>query len=407
MRPACLLALVLLAFIPRAARPQGDPLGPEFRVNTFTTNDQRSPSVAADSGGNFVVVWDSNLQDGSGHGVFGQRYSAAGVPLGPEFRVNSFTTGSQGGPAVASDAAGNFFVAWYTSGGVGDVFGQRYASSGAPLGAEFRVNTYTLSAQTHPAIAVDGAGNFVVAWQGFTQVGPGYEVFGQRFSSSGAPVGPEFQINTYTTGAEWYPSVAADGAGNFIVVWQGDNQVIGQRYASTGAPLGGEFQINTTGQGSRPSVAADVAGNFVVVWYADGPGDPNLGVFGRRYASDGTPLGPEFLVNTYTTGYQWGARVGADASGNFVVVWHSYPQDGPTSGVFGQRYAASGAPSGPEFRVNTYTTGHQAYPAVAVDGAGNFVVAWTSQNQDGSNDGVFGQRYSQIVPVELMHFKVE
>jgi hypothetical protein len=46
-------------------------------------------------------------------------------------------------------------------------------------------------------------------------------------------------------------------------------------------------------------------------------------------------------------------------------------------------------------------------PSVAADDAGDFVVVWTSSGQDGSNYGVFGQRYSQIVPVELMHFKVE
>jgi hypothetical protein len=57
--------------------------------------------------------------------------------------------------------------------------------------------------------------------------------------------------------------------------------------------------------------------------------------------------------------------------------------------------------------VNTYTTSRQARPAVASDAPGNFVVAWESNTQDGSNYGVFGQRYSQIVPVELMHFRVE
>jgi hypothetical protein len=44
---------------------------------------------------------------------------------------------------------------------------------------------------------------------------------------------------------------------------------------------------------------------------------------------------------------------------------------------------------------------------VTADSAGNFVVVWSSFGQDGSNYGVFGQRYSQIVPVELMRFGVE
>src|SRR5205814_1118008 len=130
------------------------------------------------------------------------------------------------------------------------------------------------------------------------------------------------------------------------------------------------------------------------------------GVFGQRYANTGAPIGPEFRVNTYTTSYQNVPRLASDASGNFVVVWSSYSQDGSNDGVFGQRYASTGAPLGPEFRVNTYTTNSQGVPAVASDSSGNFVVVWMSE-QDGSSSGVFGQRYSQIVPVELMHFRVE
>ena len=70
----------------------------------------------------------------------------------------------------------------------------------------------------------------------------------------------------------------------------------------------------------------------------------------------------------------------SDGSGNFVVVWMSNTQDGSSNGVFGQ---------------------------VGADSAGNFIVAWSSDAQGGSGYGVFGQRYGQIVPVELMHFRVE
>src|SRR6185436_20129943 len=52
-----LLLLVVVAFIPRAAAAQGEPVGPEFRVNTYTTYYQSAPSIAADASGNFVVVW--------------------------------------------------------------------------------------------------------------------------------------------------------------------------------------------------------------------------------------------------------------------------------------------------------------------------------------------------------------
>jgi hypothetical protein len=396
-------------------------LGPEFLVNTYTTGLQAEPSVAYDPSGNFIVVWRSAGQDGSQDGIFAQRYAGSGVPLGPEFRVNTYTTSFQTRASVAADPFGNFVVVWQSLSQDGDgtgIFGQRYASTGVPVGPEFRVNTYTTDFQTSPSVATDAAGNFVVAWTSGYQDGDLDGVYGQRYSSSGVPLGPEFRVNTYTTSIQWFPSVASDPAGNFVVVWLSYEQdgsdfgVFGQRYAATGAPLGPEFRVNThtTDSQAVAAVASDPAGNFVVVWRSyDQPGGAYGDVFGQRYTSAGAPAGPEFLVNTYTTSAQIAQGVASDASGNFVVVWISFEQDGSYSGVYGQRYASSGDPLGPEFRANTFTTNLQGGlgSSVAADPAGNFVIVWDSAFQDGSGYGVYGQRYSPIVPVELMGFRVE
>jgi hypothetical protein len=53
-----LLNLGLLPLAPAAAWAQG-PVGPEFRVNTYTSGSQATPAVATDPAGNFVVVWQS------------------------------------------------------------------------------------------------------------------------------------------------------------------------------------------------------------------------------------------------------------------------------------------------------------------------------------------------------------
>ena len=415
MRRHRLLLVLVLTLSGRAAWPQGgSPLGPEFRVNSYTTDDQFGPAVASDTSGNFVIVWTSRNQ-GPLYDVFGQRYSASGAPLGLEFRVNTYTPNVQGVEAVGSDPAGNFVVAWtsYQDGSSYGTFGQRFASSGAPLGPEFRVNTYTPYAQGFPSVSVDSTGNFVVVWESGYQDGSAYGAFGQRFASSGAPLGPEFRVNTYTTGAQYDPKVARDSTGNFIVVWSSVQDgsaegVFGQRYASTGAPLGVEFRVNTYTTSGQffPGVACDSAGNFVIVWmsqFQDGSSD---GIFGQRFGSTGAPLGSEFRVNTYTTLNQFRPAVTADPSGNFVVTWDSVLQDGSTDGIFGQRFASTGAPLGPEFRVNTYTTNVQSSVAVAAS-AGNFVVSWMGDTQDGNGYGVFAQRFGPILPVELMSIRVE
>ena len=128
MADRLLRVAVLLSLTCPAAWGQ-DPAGSEFQVNSYTTDYQRSPSVALDANGNFVVAWQSYGQDGSSYGVFGQRFNATGVPQGSEFQVNSYTTSAQRGPCVASAANGNFVVVWDSNGQDGSdfvVFGQRY-----------------------------------------------------------------------------------------------------------------------------------------------------------------------------------------------------------------------------------------------------------------------------------------
>src|SRR5205085_5319132 len=143
--------------------------GPETRANTFTNGSQVLPAVAADAAGDYVVAWQSYGQPGGNNSdVYAQRYSAAGVPQGPEFRVNTFTTSDQLRPAVALSPAGDFVIAWDSlnqPGGNGfDVYAQRYGATGVPLGVEFRVNAVTTNSQKTPAVAADAAGDFVVAW---------------------------------------------------------------------------------------------------------------------------------------------------------------------------------------------------------------------------------------------------
>jgi hypothetical protein len=407
--------LVVVAFIPRAAAPQGDPLGPEFRVNTFTTSRQFDPAVASDASGNFVVVWWSTETPGALAFVFGQRYASTGAPLGPEFRVNTaFGAYAQLRPAVASDAAGNFVVVWGTADAVSSIVGQRYASTGAPLGYPFVVDGPSPKNKGNPAVTSDAVGNFVVMWAVDTDYfDEGWNVVGRRYANSGEPLGTVFP-STQTFSDEIEPAAASDGSGNFVVVWTALSEdgsghgIFGRRYTNSGEPLGFQFRVNTyTTQGQRdPAVASAAAHNFVVVWSSSTQDGSSYGVFGQRYAGTGAPLGPEFRVNTYTTGLQNAPAVASDSSGNFVVVWSNGSQD-PSGGISGQRYADTGEPVGQEFRVNTFTTNFQGQPAVASDAAGNFVVVWESLNQDGSSYGVFGQRYSQIVPVELMHFWVE
>jgi hypothetical protein len=161
-------------------------------VNTWTTGSQRFPSIASLSNGGFVVVWDSWGQDGSGWGVYGQRFDANGNKVGSEFQVNTWTTNNQGIPSIASLSNGGFVVVWQSDGQDGSgwgVYGQRFDSNGNKVGSEFQVNTWTTDDQLEPSITSLPNGGFVVVWQsgcvvkGCTpQDGSGWGVFGRIFS---------------------------------------------------------------------------------------------------------------------------------------------------------------------------------------------------------------------------------
>src|SRR5262249_10554201 len=153
-----------------------------------------------------------------------------------------YTTGLQFLPSAASDSLGNFVVVWQSSGqdGSGDgIFGQRYDNGGTRLGVEFQVNTYTPSFQSFGHVSSDPNGGFVVVWDSFSQDVSGDGVFAQRYDSGGGRLGLEFRVNSYTTGNQFAGGVASDASGNFVIVWggqgQGDNDgVFGKRYDSNG-----------------------------------------------------------------------------------------------------------------------------------------------------------------------------
>jgi hypothetical protein len=170
--------------------------------------------------------------------------------------------------------------------------------------------------------------------------------------------------------------------------------------------VGAEFQINTytTGYqgnfyGGKHSVATDASGNFVVVWHSAGSaGTDSSGtsIQARRFKASGDPIGDDFQVNTFTPSFQRWPSVAADAAGRFVVAWISYGSSGTdTPGSYSiqaRRFESSGSPAGADFQVNAFTTSHQTSPSVAMGPSGMFVVAWMSYPQDFGDWGVFGQR---------------
>jgi hypothetical protein len=314
----------------------------------------------------------------------------AATPTGPEFQTNTLTGDEAIQPSVAMAADGTFLVVWFHIGPPGNgTYVQRFDAAGSPVGGPVFV-----AVGDWPSVAIAPDGRFVVAWLWWDSHDHG--IFARRFNADATPAGPEFLVNTITTSAQKYPSAGMAPDGSFVVVWQSGSygsHVKGQRFDAGGAPQGNEFAVSEGYSGYDTSLAMAADGSFVVAWTgADGSAG---GPFARRMAADGSPLGDEFQVNTYTTNIQAWPDVDMTPSGDFVIAWHSKFQDGTGNGVFAQRYDASGATLGGEFQVMEDGPEWEGYPDIGVDDVGNFVVVWHGTS-DGSIGGISGRSFDAL-----------
>jgi Ca2+-binding RTX toxin-like protein len=356
------------------------------RVTTLVSGSAINSAVAMDADGNFVVVWETRS---SPRDVYARIYSSVDGAIGEEFRINTTRSNLGSPPVVAMDSDGDFVVAWESQvqEGLGwdyGIYAQRFTSLGVAAGEEFRVNTNNTGNQTHTAIAMDTDGDFVVSWTSDGQDGSRGGIYAQRFNSAGVALGNEFRVNTTTTEDQRFSSVAMDADGDFVVVWAGPGRIYAQRYSAAGSALGSEFRVDTTIGAAQidlglPAVAMDADGNFVVTWltYLSDVSGSGHGVFARRYNAAGVALGGEFRVDTRLSQFRAdGPSVAMADNGEFVITWETWTPDGLRFAIYAQRYDVNGATIGGEFRVTTDTGTDQSYEAVAMDADGDFVITW-------------------------------
>ncbi|MCH9647844.1 MAG: hypothetical protein K0U98_06365 [Deltaproteobacteria bacterium] len=327
----------------------GAPLGDEQRVNTETLEDQRDADIAMLASGGFVVVWDSDLQDGSQRGIYGQLFDAAGAPNGDEFIVNLTTDGDQNDAVVAAAAAGGFVVAWEThptASQFEDIVLRLFDAAAQPMTGEIAVNTTTAGDQEDIDIAADSSGNFVVAWESDSQDGSGEGIVARLFDNVGQPLGGEISVNTSTMGNQEDLDLAVRPDGSFLLVWEDDFQnaevpaCYGRFFDPEGTPVTGEFHIDAgVGGDFAPRAAFGPSGGAVVVWDSLGQDDSDSAVLARHFDQLGVPRGEAQLINTVTAGDQILAHLAIGTTASGLAVWISGDTpEGDSPGLFGRLF---------------------------------------------------------------------
>ncbi len=403
------LGLLCGGYVGTASATELVPTGPEFQVNAVGPGSQKHPKVAIGGNGHAMAVWESPKPGGTR--ISGLRYGADGSPISGEYQLGN-QWGKNTHPEVAMDANGNTLVVWVARNADWGhtIVGQRYNHFGVEVGPVFQVRPFPIDpfityGAIHPEVAMDANGNALVTWSWSTLDSSTDEIYGQRYDSTGAPVGSEFLVTSELGYGKGGSQLAMSASGNVMVAWGQDDVVPGgalyaRRFDDTGTALGNDFKLKDLEPGLSYDVAMDAAGNAVVVWsnyYVDGV--PHFQFFGQRYDGAGMPVGSEFLVNSQATEVSSGPRVEMDNAGNFVISWMSLDGDG--IGSFARLYHATGIPAGPEFQVNTYTQDSQLTATVAMGDDRNVMMVWQSHKQDAPlGYGIFGQRFTvNEVPV--------
>lgn len=272
----------------------------------------------------------------------------------------------------------------------------RLALTAQAIGDTFVVEE-SLTVQTSSAVAATEA-NRIWVYEGdgsFDSQG----IFVEVQDAQGVIVAATQQVNSTSSGVQSDAVVAADAVGNFVIAWsgqgEGDRQgIFFQRYASDGSRLGGETLVNSIVGGNQvePAIAVAEDGTFAIAWSGVGEGDFS-GIFLQRYDADGIAQGDVVSVNTTTDDHQTSASIAFDSAGNLVVVWQSRHQDGDSWGVYGQWYTSAGLTIGSELQLNSTTANSQSSPTVVTDPTGGSVVAWQSRDQDGDSWGVVARHF--------------
>jgi hypothetical protein len=386
------LAFVLLAWLGLAGHParaaQLVALAPEEEL--YSDVFSNPPSVAAQPGGPYVIAWDDDTfsyQEGS----FSYRYTAAGADTANgDYRtlysptgipsVSSVTAGRQGfdviwrgfqtrGPSLFYRAhlnlqgvregkqvhmggpgtewiwqvRGSGFMAGWPLPSKHGIAARRLTDSGQRTGPELRLNSRLVDHPLDVSVVGLADASFVAVWLAAMPGSPGTAVLrARRFSPSGQPLEPDFDINTVPLGVLDTISqdgprlkVAAAPGGGFVVAWSADQGAYLRWFNAAGLPLGPERIVSEPGDSLTlpQSLAFDDAGTLLLLLGVD-----YFAIQAQLFDPQGKPVGTPVDVNDDETEHPWGGDA-AWAGDSWIVTWVAaiFPYD--QSSIFVRRFA--------------------------------------------------------------------
>jgi hypothetical protein len=330
----------------------------------------------------------------------------------PDFKVNSTQGLVDNSSDTASSPNGLRVVVWEDgfSSTDFDIWAQMYNTDGSKRGGQIPVERNG-AFQSHPRVAMDVNGDFVVAWQENTRNIPGNtnpndyiiaKVFGSIGNALTGRIAVSKDLNTGRTDVA--PDVAMDSFGDFTVAWQsllrGGNGATPQssieaaEFDRNGFFLATPFVDTSHGDFQQsPSVAMTPDGRFDIAYQNNVAINFDVNIHLARFDAFARRLSDNALFASQFNEFNASSpNVSMDNSGNAVVAFQAIPGGGSgtapnafdiayerlNSGGF-QTGAGSISGTGVSF-INNPGFPSQV-PDIALDpsGTGMFVVAFDTQ----------------------------
>lgn len=334
--------------------------GNDILVCSSTNYTQINPSVAVLNNGNIIVTWQSGNQVSSTslQDVYGQILTPTGSRFGSEFIVNQFTAFNQRSPVVAAQPNGGFIVTWvseqqrilagtnsttqYGTNSLNasvDIYARYFNASAIAQGNEFLVDVDN-NICSNPSLAVASDGSYAISWTAVDRgnITNGMDIYARFYNSAGTP-GSVVYVNSRIYGDEYVSKISAIGQ-DFLITWtslgqDGSREGVYSRFLhNNGAYNSSEFRVNTTtvSQQMEPCVASDGNSQFIVVWRSFTGLGNRFDLFAQRYLNlqIGVPamaapfVWSPFLVvnNSYqpTLSVTWSPLVGLSVSNYEVYI---------------------------------------------------------------------------------------
>ena len=324
---------------------RGVPVGGAKRINQYRVNDQKEAKIAMDQKGNFVIVWQSYKQDGSGSGVYGQRFNMYGGKVRSEFKVNTYVPGNQTKPSIAMSNNGEFVIAWESEKqdkSAKSIFAQKFDNKNKKIDKEFQVNTNKIGTQSNSKIDIDRQKNFMIIWQ--SQKGDeSWDIYGKTFKWKGENEDEDMCINTIKELNQENPDIISTGVKRFMVVWEntGTHEILKTKVQNIKGQIiynkrksGSEFEITESifGHQKSPNIMKTEQNNVIiamVVWqnfnkFKDGRG---WYVMGKVLDKTGEPISTPIIVSDNNNEWHKTPSVGVSNKGDVNVVWSSYDKN--------------------------------------------------------------------------------